>query len=168
MSEFRDTSPIREGSIEDQRMLLLDIQGQLLTDEYAGLLGKIDAMMGESEYRGSFFNDCDLLRPVVALSKLKTEFGDSIDIYNIRLVGTKNTPTGVSEKYLDFPVAESIGSDIVLPRDGFDNEDASLVTRQIALLHTAREEGLLPNLSGNMAYIFDPSTAIAMKKQVKP
>ncbi|MEK7625772.1 MAG: hypothetical protein AAB423_00245 [Patescibacteria group bacterium] len=166
MSEFRDTSPIQEGSIEDQRMLLLDIQGQLLTAEYAGLLGKIDAMMGENEYRGSFFNDCDLLRPVVALSKLRTEFGDSIDIYNIRLVGTKNTPVSVSEKYLDFPVAESIGSDVVLPKDGFDDEDVSLVTRQIALLHTAREEGLLPNLSGNMAYIFDPSTAIAMKKQV--
>lgn len=70
------------------------------------------------------------------------------------------TSTRLSNSHV--PVSRSVDG-IIEPLAPFDASDAALVARQVAELLEMKEAGLLPNLSGNLSSIVDPSTMLSIK-----
>lgn len=79
---------------------------------------------------------------------------------------TQDKKTSVRLSNSHIPVSRSVGG-VREALGVFDESDADLVARQVAELLKMKETGVLPNLSGNLSSIIDPSTMISPKPRAE-
>lgn len=141
-------------NIQSEEMLLLDLQ----TQQQETLIGLGIGEKASAELDSGSLNN--LTRLSVALLHNKGDGGETIEIPAIRfsspgISGTGHSTTGY--KYV--PVATIEGDQMEL-RNDFTLQEVTAVTDIIQGLKDAKAYGVLPHLSGDLANIHNPNTAL--------
>ncbi len=141
-------------NIQSEEMLLLDLQ----TQQQETLVSLGIAEKASAELDNDSLNN--LTRLSVALLHNKDEVGKTIEIPTIRFSSPGISSTGHSTtSYKYVPVAAIQGDQMEL-RNDFTLKEVTAVTDIIQGLKDAKAYGVLPHLSGDLANIHNPNTAL--------